>query len=559
MLAEADDPEAKLALPGSVSPSIHMLTLDGHTDSDSSEGDEQENAALISQDPPPSYIDVQSFRSRAKEEQEAELVSRVRRRFALALLAGLLLVALPLALSLTIRFSSSSQNDNPTDTKPTHPNRPPPPPPPDSPPWRNRPGPPGGDWDRGGGWGPDHGGRGGPPGPPPDEGRRGPNRGQRPEHPPPEDSEGQGCSSEWLPNTDIDAGQDPSFVTTFPIPLNSTISIRSFLSQATGTLRVSLDEGLHDTGSIQVIANGVTQKNLNQIGACLVTNKGRYFNTLFLKPKGFAAEVATYSIHLRFPSREASYPGLITDLPGFAQSFDDLSIARFDFIEAGGMDGSIDALSILAKFIIVRSYNGTVDGHFSAEKGLTIHGEFSPITITSNICDDGWAFPTFARISTYQSPIDARLTLCNHTTAMEDESYGRYLVDVSNSDSPIALQIEHTYPVQGSSLYVNVTNIERERTGASHVMVTLDTGFEGNFELRADGDKALPPSVKSEEATDDHGGFRNVEINRVENEQRLIGGKVYWDSPVPPLDRRGSGVRINTFGSGEASLTLLGD
>ncbi|KIM31119.1 hypothetical protein M408DRAFT_253842 [Serendipita vermifera MAFF 305830] len=347
--------------------------------------------------------------------------------------------------------------------------------------------------------------------------------------------------------------------TTFPIPLNSTISIRSFLSQATGTLRVSLDEGLHDTGSIQVIANGVTQKNLNQIGACLVTNKGRYFNTLSLKPKGFAAEVATYSIHLRFPSREASYPGLITDLPGFAQSFDDLSIARFDFIEAGGMDGSIDALSILAKFIIVRSYNGTVDGHFSAEKGLTIHGEFSPITITSNICDDGWAFPTFARISTYQSPIDARLTLCNHTTAMEDESYGRYLVDVSNSDSPIALQIEHTYPAQGSSLYVNVTNIERERTGASHVMVTLDTGFEGNFELRADGDKALPPSVKSEEATDDHGGVRNVEINRVENEQRLIGGKVYWDSPVPPLDRRGSGVRINTFGSGEASLTLLGD
>ena len=90
-------------------------------------------------------------------------------------------------------------------------------------------------------------------------------------------------------------------------------------------------------------------------------------------------------------------------------------------------------------------------------------------------------------------------------------------------------------------------------------MVTLDTGFEGTFVVRSDGEDAPPVSVKSEDATDDDGGIRYVDINRVENEGRLIGGEVFWDSPAPPLDRRGSGVWINSFGSGEASLVLLGD
>ena len=113
MLQEADDPEAKLALPGSTSPSITRLTVDGHSEPDTSEDEERETAVLLTQDPPPSYIVVQSFTDSAKREEEAERVSRARRRFWLALAIAGLLVAFPTILGLTIRLYLSSQNDIP--------------------------------------------------------------------------------------------------------------------------------------------------------------------------------------------------------------------------------------------------------------------------------------------------------------------------------------------------------------------------------------------------------------------------------------------------------------
>jgi len=90
-------------------------------------------------------------------------------------------------------------------------------------------------------------------------------------------------------------------------------------------------------------------------------------------------------------------------------------------------------------------------------------------------------------------------------------------------------------------------------------MVTLDTGFEGKFSLQSQGDSSLPVSVKSEEAIDDRGGVRYVEVEEVLENGRLMNGKVFWNSPAPLLNRRRSDVWISAVGEGEVSLLLLGD
>jgi hypothetical protein len=160
-------------------------------------------------------------------------------------------------------------------------------------------------------------------------------------------------------------------------------------------------------------------------------------------------------------------------------------------------------------------------------------------------------------------PINAKLTLCEAVQTLlpnaDDEPCGRYRLYVANSDSPISLQVKHAVPVQGSTLYLNVTNTEIFAQGHAHTMVSFDNGFEGNFDVRAAGAGTTPVSVQSEDATDDRGGIRYVEIERIDNDRRSMSGKVFWDSPAPPLDRRGSDVYISTTGDGEASLLFLGD
>ena len=110
MLQEADDPDAKLMLPGSISPSIHRITIDD-SEEDITEDGSQEATLLIDQDPPPSYIDVQALRERVRTEEEAEGAHRARRRFGLALGIALLLVSLPIIIGLFIGLSSSLQKE----------------------------------------------------------------------------------------------------------------------------------------------------------------------------------------------------------------------------------------------------------------------------------------------------------------------------------------------------------------------------------------------------------------------------------------------------------------
>lgn len=89
--------------------------------------------------------------------------------------------------------------------------------------------------------------------------------------------------------------------------------------------------------------------------------------------------------------------------------------------------------------------------------------------------------------------------------------------------------------------------------------MTVDTGFEGRFSVQAQGESALPVSVKSEDATDDKGGVRFVEVEEQQRDGRSVSGKVFWNSPVPSPDWRRSDVWISTVGEGETSLLLLGD
>jgi hypothetical protein len=119
--------------------------------------------------------------------------------------------------------------------------------------------------------------------------------------------------------------------------------------------------------------------------------------------------------------------------------------------------------------------------------------------------------------------------------------------------------VEHATPEQGSSLLLNVTNSDILDSGKSHVMVTLDTGFEGKFSLHSQGDSSLPVSVKSEEVTDDLGRVRYVDVEEVLENGRSMNGRVIWKSPAPPLERWRSDVWISAVGEGEISLLLLGD
>lgn len=171
------------------------------------------------------------------------------------------------------------------------------------------------------------------------------------------------------------------------------------------------------------------------------------------------------------------------------------------------------------------------------------------------------------------SPIEAKLVLCEEKShasprlgsrqfgdppGERENEYGRYDVFVSNSDSPISLQVEHASPEQDSSLWLNVTNFDRIYPGRSHTMVTLDTGFEGTFSVQSQGKSSVPVSVQSEDATDDR-GVRHVEIEQVTNEGRSASGKVYWGSPAPPYDQRRGSVWVSAIGKGNVSLLLRGD
>ena len=104
LLADADDPEAKLTPP---STGVIRVTAD---DSDSdSEVDHEEPTVRLVQDPPPSYADVQEFRGRAKTE-EATSTMRAQRRFCFALGIALLLCSLPIIIA-AILFAYSQASD----------------------------------------------------------------------------------------------------------------------------------------------------------------------------------------------------------------------------------------------------------------------------------------------------------------------------------------------------------------------------------------------------------------------------------------------------------------
>jgi hypothetical protein len=99
LLSEADDPDAKLLPP--TGPPVTRVTVEDGEGNDS-DTDDEETVRLV-QDPPPSYTDVQSFRIRAKSQEEEESAGRARRRFWLAVGIALFLCSLPsiLVISLT--------------------------------------------------------------------------------------------------------------------------------------------------------------------------------------------------------------------------------------------------------------------------------------------------------------------------------------------------------------------------------------------------------------------------------------------------------------------------
>lgn len=92
LLSEADDPDAKLALP--MLGVIRVDSVEESEASDSSDEEDNESRIQLLQDPPPSYRDVQAFRGRAKAELETAGTRRARRRFCLAVGIALLLCSL---------------------------------------------------------------------------------------------------------------------------------------------------------------------------------------------------------------------------------------------------------------------------------------------------------------------------------------------------------------------------------------------------------------------------------------------------------------------------------
>jgi hypothetical protein len=151
----------------------------------------------------------------------------------------------------------------------------------------------------------------------------------------------------------------------------------------------------------------------------------------------------------------------------------------------------------------------------------------------------------------YHSPIEAKLVVCQQQSASQERDV-RYHVNVRNEAAPVSLQLEHASPrhLASSSLRLNMTTTE------SAASLTLDNGFEGHFVVLGD---EMSPRVVHEEAKDDQGGVRYMELDRSKEDPTVTKGKIFWDSPAPPLDQPGSEVYVSTTGNGEASLVVLGD
>jgi hypothetical protein len=118
LLEEADDPNAKLLPPSG--PPVNRVPVD-ESFSVTSEGtsvseltnESDVETIFATHDPPPSYTDVQGFRSRLKSEQAFSVSRRTRRRFCLAFSIALLLCTLPGFITLSIKLSTRSQNEIP--------------------------------------------------------------------------------------------------------------------------------------------------------------------------------------------------------------------------------------------------------------------------------------------------------------------------------------------------------------------------------------------------------------------------------------------------------------
>ncbi|CAG7854688.1 SubName: Full=Uncharacterized protein {ECO:0000313/EMBL:CCA66411.1} [Serendipita indica DSM 11827] len=565
LLEEADDPNAKLAIhPG---PPVNRISEDDLTELATTDSESGEVVPLIRQDPPPSYSDVRVFQQRLKSEEESYGGQRARRRFCLALGVAFLLFAIPTATIITLKLTLSSRSaTEPSESTTTsgspqptsdHPNH--------TPPWREYPGK-GPDDHRGGPdhWPPPRGGGGG-------ERRPGGDRGEphrfpegeghgRPEFPPP-DPEAQPICADWT-STEISDGEQaiPAFISTFPLSyFSKPIFMRSSLSKAKGHLRVSFVDQLElGQASVHVTASKLSQEELKKIRICV--DRG-FDGSSILDSLGNLTNTAEFDIALSLSSQQPILPGLVTELPRFAHSFDDSGVSRFRFMSLYGQEGDISFQRVYADSLFVTNVGGSVDGYISTTRRLGIETTSKPISITADLCNDGQDFyPAWARLSSSQASIDAKMVLCERATDrpwQRNGEVGRYDISVANKDAAITLEVKHAAPKQGSSLYINVTNEDTLSLGRTHSVVTLDTGYEGRFLVRAPG-SSTPVSVESEEATDDEGGIRYVEKHTLPSQINGIEGKVSWGRFSLP-DRPRSDVFVNTVGEGETGLVLLGD
>ncbi|KAG8835482.1 hypothetical protein FRC18_000434 [Serendipita sp. 400] len=288
-----------------------------------------------------------------------------------------------------------------------------------------------------------------------------------------------------------------------------------------------------------------------------------------------------YAIQLSLSPRQQRYPGLGTYLHKFTQSYDEMSSLEFRFIDIDGPSSDVSAAGLSAVWLSINTDEASIDGAFTAKRQLDITGNTKPISITANMCSERPGPPTFAKIvssrgyvSTLKlclwsypcpSAIDAKLVLADCRGGPRQDppnSTNHYDFYISNSDAPLSLQVEHGSLMSESSLHLNVSNADTLLKGIAHTSVTLDQGFEGGFDIRALS-SSTPVSVKNEDATDDKGGSRYIEMEKVRGEdgQEVNGlvGKVLWESRTPLPDGRRSQVSVNTLGEGEVNLLLLGD
>ncbi|KAG8860741.1 hypothetical protein FRB91_001005 [Serendipita sp. 411] len=581
LLEEADDPNAKL-LPSSIP--VTRISIEDFTDDDlesftddSSARENEETVTLIARDPPPSYNDVQSFRERIKSEQQAVASQRARRRFRFSLMVAIVLILLPALIALVIKLSSLSQNtvvndpvpsvtsddpDSPQETKTTStPNG--------DFPWDRYPPPRGGP----GGGGGDH-GRGGPGEHPPPHGEKpnhggggdwhGPGDGRNgPEHHPPGKDEGNAECSDWTqqPLDDENRSQD-SFNVEFKLRYVAPIFVRSLLEEATGSFRVKIDGNLKpEAASLSITATSEAKEHLAK--ACL-SRRGDGASEIRLLASKFM-QPTHYAIQLSLSPRQQRYPGLGTYLHKFTQSYDEMSSLEFRFIDIDGPSSDVSAAGLSAVWLSINTDEASIDGAFTAKRQLDITGNTKPISITANMCSERPGPPTFAKIVSSRGAIDAKLVLADCRGGPRQDppnSTNHYDFYISNSDAPLSLQVEHGSLMSESSLHLNVSNADTLLKGTAHTSVTLDQGFEGGFDIRALS-SSTPVSVKNEDATDDKGGSRYIEMEKVRGEdgQEVNGlvGKVLWESRTPLPDGRRSQVSVNTLGEGEVNLLLLGD